>query len=141
MKKMLQKLAATFMVVAVAGVCAFAQSQQNPYVLSKDGKAAVSTPKENKAVDADKDIYRATNKSSVTVQKEKSGTDVKRPAPSQENSIKATSNHPKAIRIDVEAAKKNPAPVVRTRVNNTKNALPANYKKESDSDVKPNTDK
>lgn len=138
---MLQKLAATFMVVAVAGTCALAQSQQNPYVLSKDGKAAASTPKEEKAVDADRDIYRATNKSSVAVQKEKSGTDVKRPAPTQAASSKATTDLPKATRIDVEAAKKNPVPVAKTRVNNTVNALPANYKKESDAQTKPTDNK
>jgi hypothetical protein len=141
MKRMLQKLAATFLVVAVAGTCALAQSQSNRYVLSKDGKAAVSTHKEEKAVDAERDIYRATNTSTVTSEKVKIGTDVKRPMPNDKKAEIEAKNYPKATRVDLEAAKNNPVPKAKKRVNNTVNALPPNYKKESELTTKPNTDK
>ena len=141
MKRMLHKLAATLLVVAVAGTCALAQSQSNRYVLSKDGKAAVSAQKQEKTVDADRDIYRATDTSTATTQKVKSGTDVKRPMPNDKKAEIEAKNYPKATRVDLEAAKNNPVPEAKKRVNNTVNALPPNYKKESELTTKPNTDK
>jgi hypothetical protein len=141
MKKMLQKLAATFLVVAVAGTCAIAQSRSNPHALSKEGNEATSSKVQENAVDAQRDIYRATDTSTSTAQKVKSGTDVKRPVPNDKKAEIEVKNLPKATRVDLEAAKNNPVPEAKKRVNNTVNALPPNYKKESELTTKPNTDK
>lgn len=141
MKRMLQKLAATFLVVAVAGTCALAQSRSNPHVLSKDGSEATSSQVQENAADAERDIYRSANTSTTNTPKVKSGTDVKRTISTEKESVIANKDLPKATRIDTEAAKDKPAPEAKKRVNNTINALPPNYKKASDTDTKPNTDK
>ena len=138
---MLHKLAATIMVVAVAGSCALAQGQSNPYQATKTSTEAVTKQEPAKVQDAERDIYRTVKTSTAATQKVKTVKDVKRPVSGANEVSKATRTYPKATRVDVEAAKKNPAPEAKKRVNNTVNALPPNYKKASELKTKPTENK
>lgn len=143
MKKMLLKLSSALLVVVVAGSCAFAQGQSNAYKPNK-ASAEKSIETKTEVQNADREIYRAVDSSAKSTTK--SGEVVDRPIVTKrststvqtskvlsrtevlEQKEAAAKAAPKATRIDVEAAKAKPAPVSKVRVNNTVNALPADYK-------------
>lgn len=160
MKKMLLKLSSALLVVAVAGSCAFAQGQSNTYEPSKaltlkSAGTAKAVEAEVEKVDTEKDIYRTPSATTEQDVKsvDKAGNPIERPiVKKRTNAVQSTTPverkvaAPKAVKQVPANTTKATAAVAETtavevvtkeRVNNTVNALPADYKAPSN-ETKPN---